>query len=316
MLQIRLLGRCSFETAATNGGLQPIASAKARQLLGYLACHPNRDLCRESVIGTLWGDTQEEQGRQSLRNTLWQIRSTLKPYQTSSSQPLIEAEGNWIRLNLHSNVSFDVIRLERLSKESRSLAQHRLPTPSSFEEVASLYSGPFLEGCYHRWCVEARESFQRMYLELLEQMMEREFTQGSTKGATHIAHKILEVDPTDEDAHWMIMTHYRRRGDRTGALRQYQTCLQIHREEYDALPSQRLVDLNDQIRGDLSEKHTVVPPVPVETDPRPDSLDILEQIRSEISDLREDIQAIKEQIDSHLPSSEKDPSSKSDFTSD
>jgi len=316
MIQINLLGPCSLENKAAASHPRPISSAKARQLLGYLACHPNRNLCRDSIIATLWANTQEDQGRRYLRQTLWQVQKVIQPCNINSTFPLIEAQSDWIRLNIHPEVSFDVLRLERLYQESCRLAPRRMPTPVSFEEVASLYSGPFLEGCHEGWCVEPRERFQDMYIELLKQTMVQEFSEGNIEDAADIAHKILEVDPTDEDAHWMIMTHYRRRGDRTGALRQYQICLQIHREEYDAPPSQRLVDLHDQIRGDLSEKSTVATLVSGETEPRRDPLTILQEIQQQISDLRRDIQAVKEQIDSQLPSSEKDPSSKSDFTSD
>ena len=314
MIRINLLGLCSLEYDATVSHPQPISSAKARQLLGYLACHPNRDLCRDSIIATLWGDTQEDQGRRSLRQTLWQVQNVIKPCKINSIQPLIEARADWIRLNLHPEVSFDVIQLERLYKQCRGLTARRTPMPASFQEVASLYSGPFLEGCFESWCVQPRERFQEMYIELLEQMMDHEFTAENTEAATDIAHKILDVDPTHEDAHWTIMSHYRRLGDRTGALRQYQVCLQTLREEYDMPPGKRLVALYDLIRRDPGEKPTVLPPVPVETDSPPDPMNILKKIQQELVDIRRDIQAIKEQIHFQPPASGQESSPEDDFT--
>jgi two-component SAPR family response regulator len=38
--------------------VQDLNCAKARELLGYLACHRERHLAREVVIGTLWGEMQ------------------------------------------------------------------------------------------------------------------------------------------------------------------------------------------------------------------------------------------------------------------
>lgn len=305
MIQINLLGPCSLEYQAAASQPRPISSAKARQLLGYLACHPNRNLCRESVIATLWGDTQENQGRRYLRQSLWQVQNVIRPGNLSPICPLIEAKADWIRLNLHPEVSFDVLRLERLHKESRRLPTRQIPRPLSFQEVTSLYSGPFLEGCYEGWCVQQRERFQDMYVELLKQMMDQEFTEGNFEDAADIAHKILDVYPTDEDAHWTIMSHYLHLGDRSGALRQYQACVQILREELDTLPGEKLNLLRELIRRDLGEKPTIVPPIPAETDPSRDPLIILQEIQRQINDLRREMQAVKEQINFQRPSSEK-----------
>jgi len=53
MLRIRLLDRCVLESDAVD--TQDLNCAKARELLGYLACHRKRHHAREVVIGRLWG---------------------------------------------------------------------------------------------------------------------------------------------------------------------------------------------------------------------------------------------------------------------
>jgi DNA-binding SARP family transcriptional activator len=90
MLKVRLLGRCALESESTIQ--HDLSCAKARELLGYLACHRNRDLPREVVIGTLWGDMQEEQGKRALRQTLWQLQSMFRGVQISDSKPFFESD--------------------------------------------------------------------------------------------------------------------------------------------------------------------------------------------------------------------------------
>ncbi len=145
--------------------------------------------------------------------------------------------------------------------------------------------------------------------------MNREFTQGNTEAATDIAHTILDVNPTNEEAHWTIMSHYHRLGDRTGALHHFNVCRKIIREELDTLPGEKLNLLREKIRRDLGEKITIDLAVPSETEPHRDPLTILQDIQNQISNLRGDIQKIKDQIDSHSPSPEKELFSEQDFTS-
>ena len=87
---IRLFGKCSFEHEGA--AIEDLRCARSRELLGYLACHRNRDLPREVVIGRLWGDMQEEQGKRALRQTLWQLQSMFRGVQISDSKPFFESD--------------------------------------------------------------------------------------------------------------------------------------------------------------------------------------------------------------------------------
>jgi DNA-binding SARP family transcriptional activator/Tfp pilus assembly protein PilF len=73
-LRVDLLGEFRLFRDGTNLRLR---GRKARGLLAYLACSPNRTLSRERAADMLWSDRGSDQARASLRQTIAEIRGEL-----------------------------------------------------------------------------------------------------------------------------------------------------------------------------------------------------------------------------------------------
>src|SRR5262245_39949974 len=65
---LRLLGR--FQLLAATSAPIVIQTRKSRLLLAYLASPPGQAHAREKLVGLLWPDAGEKQGRASLRHAL------------------------------------------------------------------------------------------------------------------------------------------------------------------------------------------------------------------------------------------------------
>src|ERR1700730_7102455 len=59
------------------GSVIPLPTKKAVALMAYLALRPGETHSRVKLGSLLWADTQEEQGRHSLRQTLLSLRKSL-----------------------------------------------------------------------------------------------------------------------------------------------------------------------------------------------------------------------------------------------
>jgi DNA-binding SARP family transcriptional activator len=250
-LRIRLFGRCSFESEAS--AVQDLNCAKARELLGYLACHRDRHLAREVVIGTLWGDMQEEQGKRALRQTLWQINSAIEPFQISATKPFIEADGEWIRLNPTSGIWLDVARFEELEKVTRRTKGHSYTETQvdHLNEAVSIYRGQLMEDCFKDWCVRQRHEYNKSYLKMLTRLMNSQKESGDYEGAMTTASMVLREEPASESANGTLMMLYHQEGDRTSALRQFEEYKATVREIFNVPPSKSLSDLNNRIRDEI-----------------------------------------------------------------
>src|SRR3954467_8546836 len=76
MLTVRLLG--ALEADAGDREVEPPASRRAWQLLGWLALHPGEHP-RGSVAARFWPEVLDASARGSLRNAMWALRRALGP---------------------------------------------------------------------------------------------------------------------------------------------------------------------------------------------------------------------------------------------
>src|SRR5262245_461233 len=74
-ITLQLFGGFSIQPAA--GPALSLGTKKAQALIAYLAVPPGRAHPRDKLASLLWGDTGDEQARQSLRQTLVALRRAL-----------------------------------------------------------------------------------------------------------------------------------------------------------------------------------------------------------------------------------------------
>src|SRR5215831_2522936 len=74
-LRLQLLG--GFSVRPGSGPGLSLGTKKAQALIAYLAVPPGRAHPRDKLASLLWGDTGDEQARQSLRQTLAALRRAL-----------------------------------------------------------------------------------------------------------------------------------------------------------------------------------------------------------------------------------------------
>jgi len=300
MLKVRLFGRCALESESTIQ--HDLSCAKARELLGYLACHRNRDLPREVVIGTLWGDMQEEQGKRALRQTLWQLQTALGPFQINASRPFIEADGEWLRLNSDSGIWLDIVRFEELEKMTRIPRGGTITSDhiQSLKEAVSIYRGHLLEDCLSDWCNDERRVLSEKYLRILTSLMLQQEKNSDYEEAAETARRLLRVEPASGNAHRVIMNFHYQEGNHTAALRQFQLYKQIMREEFNEPPEKSLVDLynkwisENRRSGSDDDGKTDVPTKPLCEE---QLITLLGAIQREIIQNRKEIRELKVLID-------------------
>ena len=107
-------------------------SKKAQALLAHLALSPGQTQPRTRLAGLLWGDRADEQARNSLRQTLFELRRVLGP----AGEGCLIADHERVALN-PINLSVDVLELEGAAGED---------TLAAFERAAALYGGELLAG--------------------------------------------------------------------------------------------------------------------------------------------------------------------------
>lgn len=268
-LSIQLFGK--FTIQADGKRLGGIDSSKVQELLAYLLIYRDRPHPRESLAELLWEASSTAQSKKYLRQALWQIQQLLPK---AEGEPLIWIEPDWIRISPEAHYWLDVAEFESAFELVHGVPGHQLGDKivALLVQAAGLYRGDLLGGWYSDWCLFERERLQNMWLATLDKLMSycearRDYEAGLAFGT-----QVLREDRARERTHRRLMRMAYLAGDRTGALRQYQRCVQALHEELSVRPGRRTQELHQQIlddtleSGPIAELHLPVATVPSRLD--------------------------------------------------
>jgi len=252
-LRLRTFGGLWMEGAAAPLALGPRPLA----LLAMVAAAGRKGISRDRVIGILWSETEEEQARHTLSQTLYSLRRETGSDLVQGTTPL----------RLDSALTSDVGELED------AIAKGEL------EGVADLYAGRFLDGFYlpgapefERWVEEERARLHRAAVGALERLAAKADAAGSHADAVRLWQRLAELDPLSARHTVGCMRALAAAGDRPHALAQAKRYAETVRKELDAEPDPAVRKLEAELRQSVSASasegrvvsptHTDTPTVP------------------------------------------------------
>ncbi len=225
---LRTLGGLSL--AAPDGSTPGrVTQRKRLALLAILAANRNGSVSRDKLIAYLWPESDEEQGRHALSQTLYALRREL-------GEESIVAGIDDLRLN-STVVPSDVAEL------NAALAVNDL------EKVSAVYTGPFLDGFFlpgaagfEEWVGLRRAEYERAYAGALDELAARALAGGEPQRAVSLLQRRAALDPLNSEVALRLMRALAASGDRAGALRYFRTHSALLREEMQLEPGAELND--------------------------------------------------------------------------
>lgn len=221
-----------------DGQIITVNTRKAIALSAYLAV-TNRYHSRDTIITLLWPDLDQAHGRAALRTTLSVLKKAL-----GGTGLLVENE--LIALNL-SVVTCDVAEF------TAQLADNT-PACEQLSEAVSLYRDDFMAGftlvdsaAFDTWQQEQTDYFRRR-LSLILQRLTQENAGVDLETSVNYARRWVTLDPLDEAAHHRLMQLYAAAGQRSAALRQYQTLHRLLADELGVIPNTAITSLYVSLR--------------------------------------------------------------------
>ena len=240
---------------ATLGARQvAVPLKKAQALLAFLALAPGQRQTRERLAALFWADAPDEQARNSLRQTLFAIRSALgraAPHVLGGAAAAV-----WLEPGA---VEVDVLAFERFAARG---------TDDALARAMALYQGELLDGVevepspFDAWLAPARERLRQTATSAMANLLARQSRAGATDAAVATGMKLLSVDPMHEAAHRALIRLYAATGRRAEAARQYQSCVDLLRRELQAEPEPATVEAYQLALGAGEDR-----PAPIQTPP-------------------------------------------------
>jgi DNA-binding SARP family transcriptional activator len=235
-LQIHLFGSIRLYQAQQPNQIKLTRSVS--NLLAFLLLHRYRLYPREVLAGVFWGNQGEEQARKSLSTAIWRLRRLLEPEAIPKGTYLRTTSMGEVGFNQDSDHWLDVAVFE--DKVSHILAKktgEMNPEDTlQLENALRLCESELLEGFYDDWAVRERERLRLLLIKTLRRLMHYTLEAEAYDDGLDYGQKILDLDPLREEIHREMMRLYMKNGQRSLAIRQFETCRRLLAKELDIYP--------------------------------------------------------------------------------
>jgi len=233
-LRLELLG--GFAARDGHGREIEIASRKAQALLAVLSLSPGRPQAREKLTALLWSDRGEQQARGSLRQALAELRRALPDH----DPPILAARRDSLCIDAEI-VAADAVEMERLIDEG---------SPEALAEAADLCRGDLLDGlavrdpAFEDWLRAERARLRDRAAQALQDLLQSQ----TGEAAMATAGRLLALDPLNEATHRALIRLYAEAGDRSLAIKQYESCREVLDAELGLRPEAATERLLEEIK--------------------------------------------------------------------
>jgi len=250
-LSIQMLGPFEVRRGAGLVSDKEWRTARARTLLQFLASRRGQMISKERILEVLWPETDASSADGSFRFTLNALHKALEPGRPEGSTSyFVVRQGDAYGIAPTAEATVDSEEFARLVRDARAAPRVAQQFPGEavrlYESALALYKDDFLpEHVYDDWTSADRERLRETYFLAASDLAEILLKEGRLGRVVELARGLLEQDPCREDATRLVMRAHMLRGDRTAAIRAYQSCVRALEREFGLEPlpeTQRLYE--------------------------------------------------------------------------
>ena len=209
-------------------------------LFVYLAVE--RRVSREALTTVFWPESDAENARHALRQSLYQLRKAVRT--------------DWIESRAHELVVTGDVRTD-VHDFAEALAQ------GDVESAVKLYRGPFLDGVHlvdlsqwENWVDGRRAHYARSFRKACRELLESKRSAGDLAGAIEVAELWSAREPSDDEAQHRLIEALGNAGERAEAIRQYETYERLVESDGLQLPDETRA-LGERLRAETTSLPTL-----------------------------------------------------------
>src|SRR6266480_2572192 len=241
---------------------------KVLALLAYLASEGGVHE-RQKLTRLLWPESDMAHGRTALRITLLHLRRILEEDTSPEGESHVLITHDMLGLDLASGIDLDLHALETAWK-----LMHALPTPvaprfiegvqgevrrtliARLQSAAVLYRGGFLQDFtlrntldFDNWIGMQQGYWYQRIEQVFDWLSQLQSAEGEIEQAIETVERWRSFDPLNEGISLRLMQLQFASGNRTAALKTYETYQDVLMTELSAKPSRKLVALAEMLRN-------------------------------------------------------------------
>ena len=246
-LRVKGLGRFQLYRGRKEVTKEDWKRQKARDLFKILLANYNQQLVpRRKICSLLWPDKKSSAANQNFHVTLNSLRKVLDPKRNSRGQPVfIIRERNCY--GLAPQLIYDVNRFETAVQRGQQAKKREIKV-KYYQQAVELYQGDFLVNELSlEPVIKERQRLKNLFLNTAEDLVQYYYQRQDYQAAIELANKILHYDKYIESAYLYKMKSYHALGNKTKAVRTYQQCREILREELNIEPNGKIESYYQQL---------------------------------------------------------------------
>lgn len=233
-ITLRLLG--GFQLLAPNGEECRLPKSSSA-LLAFLMLNRARVHARSVVAGVMWPDVADERARRKLTQELWRLRKALAG---PGLDGVVRSAGSTITVSVDHPVWIDAEALRETERQHQDC-------PAAIQEAVDLYRGDLLSGHYDEWVLEEQRRYRTLYGTLLRRQLDLHRSAGNLHEAMKAAHRLVALEPMDEDAHCHVIRLYGFLGRPHMARLQYEQLSTVLQTELGQAPLPSTTQLYERV---------------------------------------------------------------------
>ena len=248
-LRIYLFGAPRFEI---NGQTLDIRRRKGLALLSYLAVS-RQSHTREALATMLWPENDQASALANLRRELSLLNRAL-------GEGVLDVDRLHAGFNPQVEAWLDVAvfrsNLQAVQADGHAPEDHCQACFERLTQAVELYRDDFLAGfnlpdslAFDEWQFFQAEELRQGLSEALQWLVRWHISQGEYGPGIQVARRWLALDPLHEPAHSQLMQLYAWDGQHAAALRQYQECARLLKDELGLEPDPETTALYEAIRA-------------------------------------------------------------------
>jgi DNA-binding SARP family transcriptional activator len=222
-LEIQVMSRFQL----LHDGVELQLSETAERLFAVLAVK-GRPLHRLRLSALFWPEASEKQALANLRSALWRLRWPSQDALEIGPRSLSIAAS--VRVDLRISEAF----AHQLLDPTSVLTDNRL------KETPALLQDDLLAGWYDDWAIQESERWRQLRMHALEAAARRLSDSGQHAAALDVALLAVEADPLRESAHAQVIKAHMAEHNQSEAIRAFDRCCSILRNELGLEPSEHL----------------------------------------------------------------------------
>lgn len=236
---VRCLGSFQIERDART--LRKGWRSKARELVAYLAAHPD-GASKDRIIDVLLPDMDADLAEAEFWRITSKIRAKVRT--RDDARKYVEKVGESFRLEPEA-WWIDVWEFMRLASMASDCPRDE--QVSALTTAVGLYRGDFCDDCYYSWAEPIRERLRRTLIRAAARLAELLSDFGRSDEALATLERAIEVEPVNEELYRRAMTLEAAMGRTAKALSRYEMLVRVLSEQIGVDPEPASQELAKRI---------------------------------------------------------------------